>query len=135
LGTIAEGFVTSSLLFCVGAMAIMGALQDGLGGKPTILYAKAALDGVAAIALTSTMGIGVLFSIVPLFLYQGSITLVAELAQTVLTEPVIVEMNAVGGLLIVAISFDLMGLKRLPVGNLLPAIFVAIGLLWGFGLA
>jgi hypothetical protein len=135
LGTIAEGFVTSSLLFCVGAMAIMGALQDGLGGKPTILYAKAALDGVAAIALTSTMGIGVLFSIVPLFLYQGSITLVAELAQTVLTEPVIVEMNAVGGLLIVAISFDLMGLKRLPVGNLLPAIFVAIGLLWGFRLA
>ncbi len=135
LGSIAEGFVTSSLLFCVGAMAIMGALQDGLGGKPTILYAKSALDGVAAIALTSTLGIGVLFSIFSLLLYQGSITLIAELAQTVLTEPVITEMNAVGGLLIVAISFDLMGIKRLPVGNLLPSIFVAIGLLWGFGLA
>ena len=135
LGTVAEGFVTSSLLFCVGAMAIMGALQDGLGGKPTILYAKAALDGVAAVALTSTLGIGVIFSIVPLLLYQGSITLAAELSKTILTEPVIVEMNAVGGLLIVAISLDLIGLKRLPVGNLLPAIFVAVGLLWLFGLA
>ena len=135
LGSVAEGFVTSSLLFCVGAMAIMGALQDGLGGKPTILYAKSALDGVAAIALTSTLGIGVLFSVVPLLLYQGGITLVAELAKTILTEPVINEMNAVGGLLIIAISLDLMGLKRLPVGNLLPAIFVAIGLLWGLGLA
>ncbi|MDA3901915.1 MAG: DUF554 domain-containing protein [Desulfuromusa sp.] len=134
-GSIAEGFITSSLLFCVGAMAIMGALQDGLGGKPTILYAKSALDGVAAIALTSTLGIGVIFSIIPLLLYQGSITLVAELAKTILTEPVITEMNAVGGLLIVAIALDLMGIKRLPVGNLLPSIFVAIALLWGFGLA
>jgi uncharacterized membrane protein YqgA involved in biofilm formation len=93
------------------------------------------LDGVAAIALTSTLGIGVLFSVIPLLLYQGSITLVAELATTILTEPVIIEMNAVGGLLIVAISFDLLGIKRLPVGNLLPSIFVAIALLWGFGLA
>ena len=135
LGTIAEGFVTSSLLFCVGAMAIMGALQDGLGGKPTILYAKSALDGVAAIALTSTLGIGVIFSVFPILIYQGSITLVAELAKTILTEPVITEMNAVGGLLIVAISLDLMGIKRLPVGNLLPSIFVAIALLWGFGMA
>ncbi|MBN1957598.1 MAG: DUF554 domain-containing protein [Desulfuromonadales bacterium] len=135
LGTLAEGFVTSSLLFCVGAMAIMGALQDGLGGKPTILYAKAALDGVAAIALTSTLGIGVLFSIVPLLLYQGSITLAAELSRTILTDPVVVEMNAVGGLLIVAISLDLIGVKRLPVGNLLPAVFVAVALTWIFGLA
>lgn len=134
-GAVAEGFLTASLLFCVGAMAIMGALQDGLGDRPTILYAKAALDGVAAMALTSTLGIGVLFSVVPLLLYQGGITLVANLAQGVLTEPVVTEMNAVGGLLIVAIACDLLGLKRLPVGNLLPAIFIAIVLLWGFGLA
>ena len=85
--------------------------------------------------MTSTLGVGVIFSVIPLLLYQGSITLVAELAQTILTEPVITEMNAVGGLLIVAISLDLMGIKRLPVGNLLPAIFVTIALLWGFGLA
>ena len=135
LGPVAEGFVTSSLLFCVGAMAIMGALQDGLGGRPTILYAKSALDGVASVALASTLGLGVLFSIIPLLLYQGGISLLAGLAGHVLTEPVVTEMNAVGGLLIVAIALDLLGMKRLPVGNLLPSIFVAIGLLWGFGLA
>ena len=135
MGRVAEGFVTSSLLFCVGAMAIMGALQDGLGGRPTILYAKSALDGVASVALTSTLGPGVVFSIVPLLLYQGGISLLAGLAGKVLTDPVVTEMNAVGGLLIVAIALDLLGLKRLPVGNLLPAIFVAIGLLWAFGMA
>ena len=135
MGKISEGFVTASLLYCVGAMAIMGALQDGLGGKPTILYAKAALDGIASIALTSTLGIGVIFSIIPLAIYQGGITLVAGLAKTILTEPVITEMNAVGGLLIVAIAIDLLGLKRLPVGNLLPSVFVVIGLLWVFGMA
>ena len=135
MGKIAEGFVTASLLYCVGAMAIMGALQDGMGGEPTILYAKAALDGVASIALTSTLGIGVIFSVIPLLLYQGGITLIAELAQTILTEPVITEMNAVGGLLIVAIAIDLMGIKRLPVGNLLPAVFVVVALVWGFGMA
>jgi len=134
-GKVAEGFVTASLLYCVGAMAIMGALQDGLGGEPTILYAKAALDGVASIALTSTLGIGVIFSILPLLLYQGAITLAAGLATTILTEPVITEMNAVGGLLIIAIAVDIMGLKRLPVGNLLPGVFLAIGFMWLFGYA
>lgn len=134
-GKVAEGFVTASLLYCVGAMAIMGALQEGLSGQPTILYAKAALDGVASIALTSTLGIGVIFSVIPLLLYQGGITFAAEWAERLLTEPVITEMNAVGGLLIVAIAIDLMGIKRLPVGNLLPAVFVVVGLLWGFGMA
>jgi uncharacterized protein len=124
-GRVAEGFVTASLLYCVGAMAIMGALQDGLGGRPDILYAKAALDGIASVALASTLGIGVLFSALPLFLYQGVITLGATLAQQVLTPPVVQEMNAVGGLLIVAIGLDLLGMKRLPVGNLLPAVFLA----------
>jgi len=84
MGKIAEGFVTASLLYCVGAMAIMGALQDGLGGPPTILYAKAALDGVASIALTSTLGIGVIFSVIPLLFYQGGIALAAELADHVI---------------------------------------------------
>ena len=134
-GPIAEGFVTASLLYCVGAMAIMGSIQDGLGETPTILYAKSALDGVAAIALTTTLGIGVLFSVGPLLLYQGALTLLAGAAQRMLTEPVITEMNAVGGLLIVAIACDLLGLKRFPVGNLLPAIFLSVALMWGCGLA
>jgi uncharacterized protein len=124
-GQVAEGFVTASLLYCVGAMAIMGALQDGLGAKPDILYAKSALDGIASVALASTLGVGVLFSALPLLLYQGAITLGASLAQQILTPAVVQEMNAVGGLLIVAISLDLLGVKRLPVGNLLPAVFLA----------
>ncbi|OGU06596.1 MAG: hypothetical protein A2075_08410 [Geobacteraceae bacterium GWC2_58_44] len=124
-GNLAEGFVTATLLYCVGAMAIMGALQDGLGGRPEILYAKAALDGIASVALASTLGIGVLFSALPLFAYQGAITLGASFAQELLTAGVVQEMNAVGGLLIVAISLDLLGIKRLPVGNLLPAVFLA----------
>ena len=124
-GRVAEGFVTASLLYCVGAIAIMGALQDGLGSRPDILYAKAALDGIASVALASTLGVGVLFSALPLFAYQGAITLCASMAQQLLTPGVVQEMNAVGGLLIVAISLDLLGIKRLPVGNLLPAVFLA----------
>jgi uncharacterized protein len=124
-GQLAEGFVTASLLYCVGAMAIMGALQDGLGARPDILYAKSALDGIASVALASTLGIGVLFSALPLLIYQGAITLGASFAQQLLTAGVVQEMNAVGGLLIVAISLDLLGIKRLPVGNLLPAVFLA----------
>jgi len=134
-GNIAEGFVAASLLYCVGAMAIMGALQDGLSGAPTILYAKAALDGVASIALASTLGIGVLFSALSVAIYQGGITVAAESAKALLTDTVVLEMNAVGGLLIVAIGLDLIGIKRLPVGNMLPAVFVAVGLVWVFGLA
>lgn len=121
---VAEGFVTATLLYCVGAMAIMGAIQDGLGGHPEILYAKAILDGIASVALASTLGIGVIFSVVPLFAYQGGITLCATATQQILTPPVVQEMSAVGGLLIVAIALDMLGVKRLPVGNLLPAIFL-----------
>ena len=134
-GNVAEGFVAATLLYCVGAMAIMGALQDGLTGTPTILYAKAALDGVASIALASTLGIGVLFSALSVAIYQGSITLAAEFAKSLLTDTVVLEMNAVGGLLIVAIGLDLIGVKRLPVGNMLPAVFVTVTLVWLFGLA
>lgn len=133
-GRVAEGFVSASLLYCVGAMAITGSLQDGMGQTPTILYAKSALDGVASVALTSTLGVGVAFSIVPLLLYQGGMTLLAGLASRVLTEAAMTEMNAVGGLLIVGIALDLLEIRRIPVGNLLPGLPVALGLMWGFGL-
>lgn len=125
-GRVAEGFVTASLLYCVGAMAIMGAMQDGLGASPEILYAKAVLDGIASVALTATLGPGVALSIVPLLLYQGGLTLLAETVSPILTEAAVAEMNAVGGLLIVAIGLDLLDIKRLPVGNLLPAVFIAL---------
>ncbi|NOY85827.1 MAG: DUF554 domain-containing protein [Deltaproteobacteria bacterium] len=131
-GNVAEAFVTASLLYCVGAMAIMGAIQEGLGGGPSILYAKSALDGVASVALASTLGIGVIFSVLPVLIYQGLITMAAGSVQFLLTDPVIAEMNAVGGLLIVGIGLDLLKIKKLPVGNLLPGIFVAPVLVWIF---
>ncbi len=131
-GNVAEAFVTASLLYCVGAMAIMGAIQEGLGGGPSILYAKSALDGVASVALASTLGIGVIFSVLPVLVYQGLITMAAGSVQFLLTDPVIAEMNAVGGLLIVGIGLDLLKIKKLPVGNLLPGIFVAPVLVWIF---
>lgn len=127
-GSVAEAFVTASLLYCIGAMAIMGSIQDGLGQEPTILYAKSALDGIASIALASTLGIGVIFSVVPLVVYQGAITLTAGWVQGILTEQVVAEMNAAGGLLILAIGLDILQIRKLPVGNLLPAIFVAAGI-------
>ena len=127
-GNVAEAFVTASLLYCIGAMAIMGALQDGLGDEPTILYAKSALDGIASVALTSTLGIGVIFSVIPLLIYQGAITLAAGWVQGFLTDPVVAEMNATGGLLILAIGLDILQIRKLPIGNLLPAIFVAAGI-------
>jgi len=124
-GNVAEAFVTASLLYCIGAMAIMGSIQDGLGDEPTILYAKSALDGIASVAFTSTLGIGVIFSVIPLLIYQGAITLAAGWVQGFLTDPVVAEMNATGGLLILAIGLDILQIRKLPIGNLLPAIFVA----------
>ncbi|HEX9094101.1 MAG TPA: DUF554 domain-containing protein [Coriobacteriia bacterium] len=125
-----EGFVVASLLFCVGTMTIIGSLQDGLG-EPNLLYLKALLDGVASIALASALGIGVGFSIIPILLVQGGIALGAHALQPFLTEAVVREMSTVGGTLILAIGMDLMDVKRLPVGNLMPAVFVA-GLLGAF---
>jgi len=124
-GGLARAFVTASLVFCVGAMAVMGAIEDGLTGYPKTLIAKAMLDGVAAVIFASTMGIGVLFSIVPVFLYQGSITLAARAVSAYLSPLVVAELTATGGLLIMAIGLNMLGATRIKVGNLLPAIFVA----------
>ncbi len=120
-----EGFLTASLLYCVGSMAIMGAIKEGLSGNPDILYAKSLLDGVTSIAFTAAMGIGVLFSAIPVFLYQGGITLLARTIKDFLSPEIINEMTAVGGILIWGIGFGLLGIKKIKVGNLLPAILVA----------
>jgi uncharacterized membrane protein YqgA involved in biofilm formation len=120
-----EGFVTSSLLYCVGSMAIMGALKEGISGNPDILYTKSLLDGLTSIAFTAAMGIGVLFSVIPVFLYQGGITMLARLIKDFLSPEVINEMTAVGGILILGIGFELLKIKKIKIGNLLPAILIA----------
>lgn len=127
-----EGFVSASLLYCVGAMAVLGSIQDA-AGQSTTLYIKAMLDGIASVVLATTLGAGVGLSVLPLFLYQGAITLAATSITPYLTLPVLSTMTAAGGLLIAAIGLDLTGIKRLPVGNLLPGVFVAAILAYFFG--
>lgn len=121
-----QGFLRASILFCVGAMAIMGSIQEGLTGDPGILYAKSVLDGVSSIAFASSMGLGVAFSALPVFLYQGSITLMASLVESYLSIKALDLMTATGGLLIVGIGINMLGLGVIKVGNLLPAIFFAL---------
>lgn len=125
-GGVAKGFVAASLLFCVGSMAIVGALESGLTGNHQTLYAKSVLDGITSIIFSSTLGIGVLFSSAAVFIYQGLITVTASLIKDFLTEGVIREMSAIGGLLIMAIAFNVLEIKRMKVGNMLPAIFMPL---------
>lgn len=123
-GSFSDGFVTASLVYCVGAMAIVGALEDGLVGNTSTLFAKSILDGVTAVIFSATMGIGVAFSAIPVFIYQGSITLLAGVVKPWLTDMVISQMSLVGGILIFAIGINLLEIKKIKVGNLLPAIFI-----------
>ena len=131
-GSVGEGFVTGSLVFCVGGMAIVGAIQDGLAGDASTLYAKAMLDTVASVVFASGMGIGVALSSISVLLYQGTITLLAGSLSNFISDAMIREMTAVGGLLIVGISLLILEIKTIKVANLLPAVPIAaiIVLLW-----
>ena len=122
----AHGFVNATLLFCVGAMAVVGSLEAGLSNKPDTLLAKSALDGVSAIIFASSFGIGVVFSAIPLTVYQGGIALLAGVLAPLLTDALINEMSAVGSILIIALSLNMLGVtkERIRVGNMLPAILV-----------
>ena len=121
-----RGLLSATLLFCVGTMAIQGSLDSGLTGDHSILYSKSMMDTVAALIFSSSLGVGVLFSTVPLFLYQGGITLLAVAARPYLTAEVIAEMNTVGSLLLLGLSLDLLDIKQLKLMNYLPAMFLPI---------
>ncbi|HHW58238.1 MAG TPA: DUF554 domain-containing protein [Clostridia bacterium] len=123
---ISEGFVTASLVYCIGAMAIVGALKDGLQGDHSILFAKSILDGISSIIFSSTLGIGVMMSSISVCAYQGAITLCASMLQSILTSNVIADMSAVGGVLIIGISLNMLNITKIKVGNLLPCIFIPI---------
>jgi len=124
--SIARGFVTASLVFCVGSMAIVGALESGLTGNHQTLFAKSILDGVISIVFASTLGIGVIFSSIAVFLYQGFITLTAVFMKSFLVPETIDQMTSVGGLLILALAFNLLKITTIRVGNLLPGIFLPL---------
>lgn len=123
---LARGFVTASLVFCVGSMAIVGSLESGLADNHQTLFAKSVLDGISSIVFASSFGVGVLFSALPVLVYQGAITLSASLLKPLLVPAVVAQMSAVGGLLIVAIGFNLLDIAKLRVGNMLPAIFLPL---------
>jgi len=123
---IAEGFVTTTLLFCAGAMAIVGSLQSGLTGDHEMIFTKSVLDFIAAIIFTSTLGIGVMFSAVVVLIYQGSIVFLSSWIAPFLTDAVIGEMTVVGSLLIFALGLNILGITKIKVMNLVPAIFVPI---------
>lgn len=124
--SIAEGFVSASLLFCVGAMAIVGSLQSGLQGNHEMLFNKSMLDFVAAIIFASTLGVGVVFSAAFVFVYQGAITVLAQWISPFLTDTVIAEMTCVGSVIIIGLALNMLGITKLRVMNYVPAIFVPI---------
>lgn len=130
-GQFAEAFVASSLVFCVGAMTVVGAIQSGVKSSNTILFAKSLLDMFSALVFATTLGVGVVFSALVVFCYEGLIATVAYFAGAAIQNDAIIAcMNATGGLLIIGIGINLMGLKKISVGNLLPAMFVAAALKW-----
>ncbi len=123
-----QGFVSATLLFCIGAMAVVGSLEAGLSNKPDTLLAKSMMDGVSSIIFASSMGPGVILSALPLTLYQGGIAMLSGLLAPVLSEGIINEISAAGGLLIIGIGINLLGMtkERIKVGNLLPAMVVVV---------
>lgn len=124
--SIAKGFVTASLLFCVGAMAIVGSLESGINGNHEILFSKSLLDFISSIIFSASMGIGVMFSAVAVFVYQGVITILAQFVGPYLSEAVIAEMTCTGSILIIALGLNMLGVTKLKVMNYIPAVFLPI---------
>lgn len=128
--SVAEGFVTGSLLFCIGAMAIVGSLNAGLAGDYEMLFTKSILDFISSAVLAVSFGVGVLFSAIFVLVYQGSIVLLAQFLKPILTASVIAEITCVGSLIIIALGLNIIGITKIKVANYLPAIIVAPILSW-----
>ncbi|MFC2028742.1 DUF554 domain-containing protein [Chloroflexota bacterium] len=121
-----RGFLVASILFCVGPMSILGSIQDGLSGDYGILATKAIMDGFAALAFASTLGSGVLFSVFVILIYQGGLSLLANQLSHVITTPMMAEMNAAGGILLIGIAISsLLEIRPIRVGNFIPALVIA----------
>ncbi|HIE25339.1 MAG TPA: DUF554 domain-containing protein [Anaerolineales bacterium] len=130
-----RGFMTASLLFCIGPLTILGSIQDGLSGNYELLAVKSVLDGFASLAFASTLGIGVMFSVVVVLVYQGGISLLAAQLNSFITEPMMVEMTAVGGVILIGLAISsLLEIKKIRVGSFLPALFVAPLIVWALSL-
>ncbi len=127
-GRFAEGFVTATLLFCVGAMTVVGSIESGINGDNSMLYSKTVIDSVSTVALTATFGAGVLFAAIPVLLIEGGITLLASFVSPVLTEVAVTQMSIIGSALIIALSLNMLGITKIKVMNYLPSILLPIPL-------
>jgi uncharacterized membrane protein YqgA involved in biofilm formation len=129
-GSPAKGFIYASLLFCVGSMAIVGSITDGLKGDRSILVTKAVMDGIISIPFAASMGFGVLGSALPVLIYQGGITLLASKLQSLFTPEMIRELTSVGGVIVMGIGINILGLQKIRVGNFIPALLLIILLIY-----
>lgn len=123
---IARGFVNASILFCTGAMAIVGSIQDGVAAEHATLFAKATLDGLISVIMAANLGIGVIFSALSVGVYQGSITLLAGALEKIMSPAVLLELTAAGGIMIMAIGTNLLNITKVRIGNMLPGVVVAV---------
>ncbi len=125
-GSVSKAFVAASILYCTGTMAILGSVESGINQDYSILFTKSVLDGVNSIVFAATMGIGVVFSAVSVFIYQGAITLAAGFVKPYLTGDIMRELSLVGGILITGLGIDMLGIRKMNVANMLPAVFVPV---------
>lgn len=125
-----EGLLTAFLLYCMGSLTILGAIEEGMGGSPRLLLIKSLMDGVSSIALASGLGIGVVFSAIPLLIYQGGITLMAMGFGEFFPSIYITELSAVGGILLIGLGISILDIKKIKVMNMLPALVMIVILLW-----
>ncbi len=121
-----EGFITSSMLFCVGSMSILGAIEDGSGQTPNLFFTKSIMDGISSIALASSFGAAILFSSLTVLVYQGALTLFAGFMMRYMSEMMVADMTAVGGILLIGLGINILKLKEVNVVNMLPALLVAV---------
>lgn len=121
-----EAFITASMLFCVGSMAILGSIEDGMGNEPKLLITKSIMDGVAAVALASSLGIGVIFSALPVLIYQGAITLFATFIMNYMSPAMTANMTGVGGILLIGLAMSILKIKNMNVTNMLPSLIIVV---------
>lgn len=132
-GQFSEGMVTAFLMFCMGSMTILGAIEEGLGNEPKLLMIKSLMDGFSSIALVAALGVGVIFSVIPLLFYQGGLTLLAAWAGDTMGEVMIDELTATGGILLIGLGITILGIKKIEVLNLIPALLIIVPLVYFFG--
>jgi len=128
-----QGFVTASMLFCVGSMAILGSIEDGMGKEPNLLITKSVMDGISSIAFAATFGIAVLFSAFPVLIYQGLLTIFAAFIMQFMNDTMIADLTAVGGVLLIGLGISIMKIKEVNVINMLPALIIVVILSYLFG--